>query len=158
MTDPLLYVRAVHFAATLLVAGVAFFLVFIAEPAFRRAGNSTRLADIVRVRLTLLAWIGLALTVISGAAWLILTAAAMSQQPLPGVFSGGVLWTVLSETTFGNDWLVRVMLACLLAGLFAPALSKQRITSRLIKCALVILAAGSRDHWPGPDTRPAALV
>jgi putative copper resistance protein D len=151
LSDPLVYVRAVHFAATLLVAGIAFFLVFIAEPAFRRAGNDTRLATAVRRRLTLLAWIGLLLTVISGAAWLILTAAAMSQQPLPGVFSGGVLWTVLSDTTFGNDWLMRAVLACLLAGLLAPALSKQRITSRLIKSALVILAAGLAGSlaWAG---------
>jgi putative copper resistance protein D len=141
LSDPLPYVRAVHFAATLLTAGVAFFIVLIAEPAFRRTGSDTRLAVTVRSRLTWIAWIGVALTVISGAAWLLLTAASMSQQPLADVLSGGVLWTVVSETTFGNDWLLRVVLACLLAGLFAPALSKQRITSRWIKSALVILAA-----------------
>ena len=33
--DPLIYVRAIHFGATITVAGVAFFIVFIAEPAFR---------------------------------------------------------------------------------------------------------------------------
>jgi putative copper resistance protein D len=141
LSDPLVYVRAVHFAATLQVAGVAFFLVFIAEPAFRNAASDTRVAAKVRSRLTWLAWIGLVLAVISGAAWLVLTAAAMSQQPLAGVFSGGVLWTVLSDTTFGNDWLLRAVLACLLAGLFAPALSQQRIASPGFKSALVISAA-----------------
>jgi putative copper resistance protein D len=151
LSDPLVYVRAVHFAATLLVAGVAIFHVLIAEPAFRRAKGDSRVAVVVRSRLTRLAWIGLVFAVISGAAWLVLTAAAMSEQPVAGVFSGGVLWTVLSDTTFGNDWLARAVLACLLAGLLIPALSKQRIASRPIKSALVISAAALAGSlaWAG---------
>ena len=141
MTDPLIYARAVHFAATLQVAGVAFFLVFIAEPAFRAAKNDTAIAATVRSRLTWIARISLALALISGAAWFDLTAAAMSGQPVADVFSQGVWWTVLSDTTFGNDWLVRFVLACLLAGLFDPSLSERRIKSRWIKSALVISAA-----------------
>ena len=34
MDDTLIYVRAVHYVAAITVAGVVFFLVFIAEPAF----------------------------------------------------------------------------------------------------------------------------
>jgi copper resistance protein D len=149
--DPLLYARAVHFAATLLVAGVAFFLVFIAEPAFRTAKDDNRVAVVVRSRLTWIARISLALAVVSGAAWFDLTAAAMSGQPVADVFSQGVRWTVLSETTFGNDWLVRFVLACLLAGLFDPSLSEQRITSRWLKAALVIAAAAFAGSlaWAG---------
>jgi copper resistance protein D len=151
LSDPLLYVRAVHFAATLLVAGVAFFVVFIAEPAFRTAKDNNRVAVVVRSRLTWIARISLALAVVSGAAWFDLTAAAMSGQPVADVFSQGVWWTVLSETTFGNDWLVRFVLACLLAGLFDPSLSEQRITSRSIKAALVIAAAAFAGSlaWAG---------
>ena len=151
MSDPLLYVRAVHFAATLLVAGVAFFVVFIAEPAFRTAKDDNRVAVVVRSRLTWIARISLALAVVSGAAWFDLTAAAMSGQPVADVFSQGVWWTVLSETTFGNDWLVRFVLACLLAGLFDPSLSEQRITSRWLKAALVIAAAAFAGSlaWAG---------
>jgi putative copper resistance protein D len=141
LSDPFFYVRAVHFAATLLVAGVAFFLVFIAEPAFRAAKDDSGVAILVRSRLTWIAWISLAFALVSGAAWFDLTAAAMSGQPVADVFSQRVWWTVLSETTFGNDWLVRFVLACLLAVLFAPALAKQRITSRWLKGALVISAA-----------------
>jgi copper resistance protein D len=141
LTDALPYLRAIHFAATLMVAGVVFFTVLIAEPAFRKANGDARLAAAVRPRLMSIAWIGLALTVISGAAWLILTAASMSQRAPADVFSDGVLWTVLSDTTFGNDWLVRAVLACLLAGLFAPIWAKQRIASGPIKSVLVILAA-----------------
>ena len=151
MSDPLVFVRAAHFAATLVVAGSAFFIVFIAEPAFRKAGNDALLRIAIRTQLAWTVWIGLALTVISGAAWLVLTASAMAQQPVAGVFSGGVLWTVLSATTFGNDWLVRSALACLLAGFFAAALSRQRIASRGIQSALLMSAAAFAGSlaWAG---------
>jgi copper resistance protein D len=151
LNDPLFYVRAVHFAATLLVAGVAIFLVFVAEPAFRKADADAPVAAAVRRRLTWIAWASLVVAVISGTAWLVLTAAAMSGQPLGGVFSGGVLWTVLAETTFGNDWLVRFVAACLLAALFAPALAKQRIASRPVEALLLIVAAAFAGSlaWAG---------
>ncbi len=141
MTDPLIYARAIHFAATLQVAGVAFFLVFIAEPAFRGANNDHGRRRDRPARLTWIARISLALALISGAAWFDLTAAAMSGQPVADVFSQGVWWTVLSDTTFGNDWLVRFVLACLLAGSFDPSLAERRIKSRSLKSALVISAA-----------------
>jgi len=35
LDDPLIYARALHFAATTTVAGVAFFIVLIAEPLLR---------------------------------------------------------------------------------------------------------------------------
>jgi putative copper resistance protein D len=151
LSDPFLYVRAVHFAATLLVAGVAFFVVFIAEPAFRTARDDSRVAVIVRSRLTWIARISLAFALVSGAVWFDLTAAAMSEQPVADVFSQGVWWTVLSETTFGNDWLVRFVLACLLAALFDPSLAERRITSRWFKAALVIVAAAFAGSlaWAG---------
>src|ERR1700691_4596728 len=136
LTDPLVIARAVHFAATLQVAGVVFFLVFIAEPACRAATNDTPVAATVRSRLTWLARVSLALALISGAAWFDLTAAAMSGQPVADVFSHGVWWTVLSDTTFGNAWLGRLVLACVLAGLFDPSLSERRTKSNWIKSAL----------------------
>ncbi len=141
MNDPLFYVRAVHFAATLLVAGVAFFLVFIAEPAFRNANNDATIAATVRHRLNWIGRISLTLAVISGAAWFDLTAAAMSGRPVANVFTQGVWWTVLSDTTFGNAWLVRFVLACALAALFDPSLAAPRVKSDWIKSALVISAA-----------------
>ena len=54
MDDPLFYVRALHFAATLSVAGVVFFIVGIGEPALRSATDNTRVAFAIRSRL---AWI-----------------------------------------------------------------------------------------------------
>ena len=58
-----------------------------------------------------LAWISLALAVISGAAWLAGVAADMSGQSLGGVFGSGAIGTVLMRTRIGEDWLLRLALA-----------------------------------------------
>jgi copper resistance protein D len=151
LIDPLVYARAIHFAATIVAAGAVFFLVFIAEPAFRGASDATRVPAIVRSRLTWIVWIGLAAAAVSGAAWLVFTAASMSGQPPAGVFAQGVLWTVLVQTEFGNDWLLRSVLACALAAAFGPLLAARRIESVWFKAALVVLAAAFAGSlaWAG---------
>jgi putative copper resistance protein D len=138
LADPLFYARAVHFAATLLVAGAVFFVVFVAAPAWRGAGDGT-VAINVRTRVSRIAWISLALAAISGAAWLVLTAAAMSDRPPEQVF--GVLWTVLSQTVFGRDWLARLLLACALAATLPPLLSRHGHQSPWLVAAAAVLAA-----------------
>src|SRR5262249_1456417 len=52
---------------------------------------------------------------ISGVAWLVLLAAQISERAPGEIFSQGILWTVLLHTTFGHDWLARLVLAALLA-------------------------------------------
>jgi putative copper resistance protein D len=141
LADPLFYARAIHFAATLLVAGVALFVVFVAAPAWRDAAIDSAVAINVRRRLALIAWISLALALISGAAWLVLTAAAMSDLPAAQVFGDGVLWTVLSQTVFGRDWLIRLVLACALAATLPSLLSQQNHKTRWIEAAAAVLAA-----------------
>ena len=142
MNDPLIYVRFIHLAATITVAGVAFFIVFIAEPAFRRAESGARVAAMVRPRLAWIAWTSLALTVVSGVPWFVLVAQSMSDQPWPEVFSHGILRAVLLNTGFGRDWLERLVLAGLLATVFVTFLSAQRVKSVWINVAVVALAAG----------------
>ena len=117
MKDPLIWVRAIHFVATMMVMGGVIFRAFIGEPAFR-AANSARLGARVRLPLAAMAWFGLAVTVLSGAAWLVLQAERMSELSLAEVFSQGAVWTVLSETDFGIDWGVRFALAGLLAAIW----------------------------------------
>lgn len=140
MADPLIWARAIHFAATMLVAGVVLFAVFIAAPAWRGAAGKT-VAIEVRARLAVMAWIGLALAAIAGVAWLVLTAAGMSGLPTAQVFSDGVLWTVLSQTTFGRAWLVRFVLACALAATLPALLSPRSHKSFWLATTAVILAA-----------------
>jgi copper resistance protein D len=141
LADPLIYARAIHFAATMLVAGVVLFAVFIAAPAWRGATSNGVVAITVRTRLAVIAWIGLALAAIAGAAWLVLTAAAMSGLPAAQVFGGGVLWTVLSQTTFGRAWLARLILACALAATLPALLSPRHHKSPWLEAAAVALAA-----------------
>ncbi len=114
MDDPLIWVRAVHFAATLSVAGVAFFLAFVGEPALRAADHGPS-AALVRRRLAGIAWASLAVVVLSGAAWLVVLAAQMSERPLAAMWSEDAVWTVLSDTGFGHVWLVRSGLVAMLA-------------------------------------------
>jgi copper resistance protein D len=112
MSDPLTWIRAVHFAATLALAGAVIFGAAIAGPALRvPPGEGARF----RGRLLRVAWSGLAIAVVSGAAWLVLLAAQMSERAPTQAFSDGIVWTVLLHTTFGHDCLTRLVLAVLLA-------------------------------------------
>jgi copper resistance protein D len=119
----MVYVRAVHFAATLLAAGVVFFIVFVAAPALRTAPGDTRVRAALWPKLAFIAWFSLVLALGSGAVWLVLTAASMSGEAPADVFSGGVLWTVLSQTHFGLAWTARFIFGCILAASFVPLLS-----------------------------------
>jgi putative copper resistance protein D len=104
-----------HFASTVSVAGVVFFLAFVGEPAFRAADKGARTPIFVRSVLARVGWISLAIVVISGAAWLVLQAQQMSERPLAAVFSEGVIWTLLSDTDFGSVALLRLGLIALMA-------------------------------------------
>jgi copper resistance protein D len=134
----MIYMRAVHFAATMMAAGVVFFVVFIAAPAFRAATDDKALRAVLWPRLAFIGWFSLVLAIGSGAAWLVLTASAMSGTP-PGELSGGVLWTVLIQTHFGLAATVRLAAACILAVTFALLLSGQ--DRRWVDAAAVLAAA-----------------
>ena len=71
MADPIIWLRAIHFASTISVAGVVFFLAFVGEPAFRAAGKGAGTPALVRSALAGVEWIGLALVLTTGAAWLV---------------------------------------------------------------------------------------
>jgi copper resistance protein D len=140
--DPLVYVRAIHFAATLTVAGVVFFIVSIGGPASRLAGTGAPVACRVRTYYAWIAWIGWILTVLSGAAWLVLVASAVSDRSLADVLTDGTVWTLVSQTGFGRDWLQRFFIACLLAVLLVPFLAAQRTKSLWLQLITAVLAAG----------------
>ena len=141
MFDLLLVMRAVHFGATLSVAGVVFFFAFVCEPAFRIVDESGPMPAIVRSHLARIAWISLALVVATGAGWFILQAEQMSELSLDDVLSQGVAWSVLWETEFGNDWAVRFALAVLLAGASYRVFSGAPLRSWGARAVIVALAA-----------------
>ncbi|HUZ30604.1 MAG TPA: copper homeostasis membrane protein CopD [Xanthobacteraceae bacterium] len=142
MDDSLILVRAVHFVSTLLVSGVVLFLIFVAEPAFRKSGGDTHLPTIVRRRLAYSAWIGLTFVLISGAAWLLIATARMNDIPFAEVFSNAAVWTVLTQTDFGYDWVTRLFLAILLAAALLPVHSTRGIASKWKGLIAVSFAAG----------------
>jgi copper resistance protein D len=151
VNDPLIVARAVHFAATLSMAGVVLFQVFIAAPALGAGGDRPALAAIVRRRLAYIAWIALPLCAISGAVWLVITAQSMSGVGLSDVFSEDVLGTVLLQTGFGRDWIARFVLLVLLAGTLVLLLSPRQTKSGWLNIAVVALAAGLSGSlaWAG---------
>jgi putative copper resistance protein D len=114
--DPLVYVRAVHFAATIVAAGTVLFMFLVSEPAFRGAsGDLVALYEKLRRRWLAIVWASLIIAVMSGAAWLILLAANIYGAGIGEVWRDGGLWTVVSQTRFGYVWSVRLVLAALLA-------------------------------------------
>ena len=102
MDAALILVRAIHFAATALVAGTTLFGAVIAEPAFATDDRTKMLADQVRHRLAVLFWVALAVAIGSGAAWLILLAEEISGGSLSAVFLDRIVWIVLTRTDFGT--------------------------------------------------------
>jgi putative copper resistance protein D len=123
LIDLLTVVRAVHFASTVSVAGAVLFECFVADTAFRLAARPPlRVALSFRARLSVLLLVSLLLTVVSGAGWLLLLAARIGDQSVSEAITGGTAWLLFTQTRFGSDWELRLLLATLLAAreLFGP--------------------------------------
>ncbi len=115
MGDPLAYLRAVHFAATIVAAGVVIFQVTVAVPAFAAAaGMVDPEIRCLRSRWAWLVWASLAVAAVSGAIWLVLLAGDIYAAPIAEVWRDGGVWTVASKTRFGQVSLVRLAAATLL--------------------------------------------
>ena len=140
MLDLLIFIRAIHFAASTSVAGLVFFLSFVGAPAFRRTDSNATIPAPLQARLAWLGWISLGVAVISGACWLVIQAAQMSDLSLADVFAQGVLWTVLSDTDFGRVWAVRLALVIALAAV-SPFSSGSTKSARKNAPALLLAAS-----------------
>lgn len=117
MGDPLAYVRAVHFAATIVAAGTVIFEVTVAAPAFAAAAGTHPETTRLRRRWAFLIWASLAVAAVSGAIWLALLAADIYSAPIAEVWRDGGIWTVANETRFGEVSLARLGAAVLLSSL-----------------------------------------
>jgi putative copper resistance protein D len=142
LTDPLVYARFIHFAGTIAATGVVFFVVLVFEPAARGAAANARVFKTLRAPLAAIAWSGLALSIVSGAAWLVFNAASMSGESIAEAVSADVLWTVLAQTTFGIGWLVRFALACGLAAAFVRLLAADADQPLWLEAAAIAMAVG----------------
>jgi putative copper export protein len=145
LTDPLALIRAAHFAATLLASGTVFFAAFVIGPT-RLPQNFTSL----RTRMNVLIWTGLALSVLTGAMWLIWLAANILGESLADVCFHGGAWTVLADTRFGWASCLRFALAILLA--FLVLVPAHRAWAIVVAAAFLVLPAfvGHAGATPGP--------
>jgi putative copper export protein/mono/diheme cytochrome c family protein len=125
LSTPLVVARVFHFASAVVVFGAILFLWVVVDPSFRAFREECALAAAsLRRRLLRFAWLGLAVAVASGAAWLLLLAAAITGTSAGEALSDSAVWTVLTETQFGQVWLVRsglVVCVALLLARFDPA-------------------------------------
>jgi len=116
VNDPLIVIRAIHFAATAITTGTLMFQAVVAEPALHSAETA---AAAVRTQIRGVAGISLAITGASGAIWVLLEAAGMSGLPFSEAITGDVLSTVVNETQFGLVFEIRFVLAIILAACLA---------------------------------------
>jgi copper resistance protein D len=120
LLNPLIAVRDIHFGSSVIVAGIVFFDLFVASPALRRVVvRPEATVATFRIRTAATLWISLALSVVSGFAWLYLVAARIAGKPFVDVIADGTIWIVLSQTQFGFAWELRflsavALTACLL--------------------------------------------
>jgi copper resistance protein D len=145
----MVYVRAVHFAATILAAGVVIFQFLVAEPAFRTASGDFRPSiETLRRRWTWMVWAGLAVAAVSAAIWVLLLAADIYGASVGDVWRDGGVWTVVTQTRFGQVWSLRFVLGVLLAALIAlkNAAPRGRYGGIAILLAIGVLIAPA---WTG---------
>jgi copper resistance protein D len=112
VNDSLIAIRAIHFAATALTTGTLMFQAVVADPALHSA---EAVAAVIGAQIRRVAWVGLAVTAVSGAIWLLLEAAAMSGLAFSEAIRANVLSTVVNETQFGLVFEIRSVLAIILA-------------------------------------------
>jgi copper resistance protein D len=138
LSDPLVWVRFLHFAATVSLSGLVIFHAFVGALVLA-AGDAATVRLIAR-RLAWFAWGSLVLAMLTGVAWLFEQAASMGERSLSALWSDDLVATVLLDTDFGHVWLVRfVLLALLAAALHPPYFGAAAPTWR--RGAALVLAA-----------------
>ena len=142
MNSLLVCSRALHFGAALLIFGGLVLALAVVGPATRAsrpaaAAVDERVAGFLRAA----GWCGLGVSLLSGAAWLLLEAALMSGQSIAEATTGGALWLVLTGTGFGSVWMWRLVLAAALGALMVAHAAAVR-ERRSLESARLALAGG----------------
>jgi putative copper resistance protein D len=145
--DSLVIARAVHIASTAIVAGAIFFQSFVLAPAFRSYAHPA--AASVSQRVKTLVWIALPVAVLSALAWLLLLAARIADQGVIEAAADGVAYSVLINTRFGHDWIVRLGIALFLAAILFRRPGELRATWQDRVSPLVAAALLGSIAWSG---------
>ena len=121
-------VRAVHFAAAIVLFGQLVYVLAVAQD-----------GEAPPQFLPLVAWSLVAL-VASALAWLAFEAISMSGLPVSESLSAQTLRIVLAQTLYGNVWLLRIA-ACVVLALLVPRLGRRSIQALAALLAALLLAA-----------------
>lgn len=110
--DPLVWMRAVHFAACATLAGTLVFACFMAHDLI---DATMRGAQTLRARTMWTLSLALATAVVSAAAWFLHQARSMAAFFPDGTESPNTTWIVLTQTRFGQVTALRGVIALVLA-------------------------------------------
>jgi copper resistance protein D len=130
----LIMARAVHIAASILIAGIFTFDVVVLGPS-----ASDDLGEIKRRLLCLTVW-GLIVAALSGLLWFWLAVANMSGLSLLEPFSGRALQSVLLQTRFGHVWQLRLGLIVVTFVLAVLGIAGNKVPQHLVALVLWLLS------------------
>jgi copper resistance protein D len=139
LTDPLTVVRAIHFAASVLVAGAATFSVLVAEPAWQRWPGAVQPAAAHGGSVVHLIAAGLAATLASGVAWLALVAAEVAGGSWTDAIRDGTTYAFLTDTQFGFVFQLRLLLAAVLATLLVVLTRQENGTRKPLRIVAAVV-------------------
>jgi putative copper resistance protein D len=133
----------------LLLVGTLTFRCFVAAPAFwAKPGGA--IEESLRTRLTLIVWIAFAVAVVSAAAWLVFLAGEIGGVSAADAISKGFARILLTQTAFGDSWMLRAELASLLAVLLlVPRPNLVLAFATDLVCMMVAAALAGSVAWAG---------
>jgi copper resistance protein D len=143
LIDSLIIVRDVHFATTVMVAGIVFFDLLIASPVLRNDPRLSKARSAYLGAASRLLGTGLALSLLSALAWLCLLSARIGGKSVADVIVDGTAWTVLTQTQFGFSWEMRLLLAGLLAACLLLRVKAGQEPADTVLMAAASLLAGA---------------
>ncbi len=154
--EVLAWVKAVHIAASALLAGAFAFEILVLRRIAARADDAARAAW-VRGRLRVLALCGLAAGAVTWLAWLAMLAVSGRGQPVAQAVTLSVLGTVIPQTTFGHAWSLRAALLVALAVLLLGRSGQRRYASAQWSAAVLSLLFVCSLAWSGHGVGAQAL-
>ena len=135
LIDPLIIVRDFHLTTTIILAGVAFFDLFIVRPLCRPQRRPAAALASFESSSRRLLWICVTLSLASALLWLCLLSIRIGGKGFSDTITDGTAWLVLSQTQFGFVWQMRL----LFGGSFVACLSVRRSPGGRFDNALTIV-------------------
>jgi putative copper resistance protein D len=115
-----------------------------------RAKAGAALEEGLRIRFARIVWAALAVAIMSGAAWLAFLAGEIGGLPVADAVSRGLAWMVLTQTAFGDAWVLRLEMASLLAVLLLlPKLNPGFALATDVICAMLAFGLAASLAWAG---------